>query len=28
VLGMAQDYGIGVFKRIVCPYSSLTLERQ
>ena len=28
VLGMAQDYGIGVFKRIVCPYASLTLERQ
>ena len=28
VLGMTQDYGIGVFKRIVCPYSSLTLERQ
>jgi len=28
VLGMAQDYGIGVFKRIVCPYSNLTLERQ
>jgi len=28
VLGMMQDYGIGVFKRIVCPYSALTLERQ
>jgi NitT/TauT family transport system permease protein len=26
-LGMTQDYGIGVFKRIVCPYSVLTLER-
>jgi NitT/TauT family transport system permease protein len=28
ILGMTQDYGIGVFKRIVCPYSALTLERQ
>jgi NitT/TauT family transport system permease protein len=28
LLGMTQDYGIGVFKRIVCPYSALTLERQ
>jgi NitT/TauT family transport system permease protein len=28
VLGMSQDYGIGVIKRIVCPYSALTLERQ
>jgi NitT/TauT family transport system permease protein len=28
VLGMTQDYGIGVFKRIVCPYSALTLERK
>jgi NitT/TauT family transport system permease protein len=28
ILGMTQDYGIGVVKRIVCPYSALTLERQ
>jgi NitT/TauT family transport system permease protein len=28
VLGMTQDYGIGVFKRIVCPYSALIVERQ
>jgi NitT/TauT family transport system permease protein len=28
LLGMMQDYSIGVFKRIVCPYSALTLERQ
>jgi NitT/TauT family transport system permease protein len=27
-VGLIQDYGIGVFKRIVCPYSLLTLERQ
>jgi NitT/TauT family transport system permease protein len=27
-VGMIQDYGIGVFKRIACPYSMLTLERQ
>jgi NitT/TauT family transport system permease protein len=28
LLGMTQDYGIGVVKRIVCPYSALTLERR
>jgi NitT/TauT family transport system permease protein len=28
VLGMSQDYGIGVVKRIICPYSALILERQ
>ena len=28
IVGMVQDYGIGVTKRIVCPYSFLTLERQ
>ena len=28
VLGMTQDYGIGVTKRLLCPYSALTLERQ
>jgi NitT/TauT family transport system permease protein len=28
VLGMTQDYGIGVFQRLVCPYSALILERQ
>ena len=27
-VGLAQDYGIGVFKRLVCPYAALTLERQ
>jgi hypothetical protein len=25
---MTQDYGIGVAKRLLCPYSALTLERQ
>jgi len=28
LVGMTQDYGIGVAKRLVCPYSVLTLERQ
>jgi NitT/TauT family transport system permease protein len=28
LVGMAQDYGIGVTKRLVCPYSMLTLERR
>jgi NitT/TauT family transport system permease protein len=28
VVGMAQDYGIGVVKRLVCPYAELTLERR
>lgn len=28
ILGMTQDYGIGITKRLVCPYSALTLERQ
>ena len=28
VLGMTQDYSIGVTKRLLCPYSALTLERQ
>ena len=27
-VGLAQDYGIGFFKRIVCPYAELTLERK
>ncbi len=27
VVGMVQDYGIGVAKRLVCPYAELTLER-
>jgi NitT/TauT family transport system permease protein len=26
-VGMIQDYGIGVAKRLVCPYAALTLER-
>lgn len=28
IVGMLQDYGIGVLKRVVCPYASLTLERR
>jgi len=28
LLGLAQDYGIGVAKRLLCPYAALTLERQ
>jgi hypothetical protein len=28
LLGMTQDYGIGIAKRLFCPYSALTLERQ
>jgi len=28
LLGMTQDYGIGIAKRLLCPYSALTLERQ
>ena len=28
VLGMTQDYGIGIAKQLLCPYSALTLERQ
>ncbi|HUI57378.1 MAG TPA: hypothetical protein VLY04_20520 [Bryobacteraceae bacterium] len=28
LVGMAQDYGIGVAKNLVCPYAALTLERQ
>jgi NitT/TauT family transport system permease protein len=27
-VGLAQDYAIGFFKRIVCPYAELTLERK
>lgn len=27
-VGLAQDYGIGLFKRLVCPYAELTLERK
>ena len=27
-VGMAQDYAIGWFKRLVCPYAELTLERK
>lgn len=27
VLGLAQDYGIGLLRKIFCPYASLTLER-
>jgi len=28
IVGMVQDYCIGVTKRLVCPYAALTLERQ
>jgi NitT/TauT family transport system permease protein len=27
LLGLLQDYGIGVMKNILCPYAALTLER-
>ena len=27
LLGLMQDYGIGVVRRLVCPYADLTLER-
>jgi len=27
VLGLAQDYGIGLLRKILCPYADLTLER-
>lgn len=28
VLGLAQDYGIGAVRGLLCPYSTLTLERK
>jgi NitT/TauT family transport system permease protein len=28
VVGMAQDYAIGLVRNLVCPYASLTLERR
>ena len=28
VVGMIQDYGIGLLRRITCPYADLTLERK
>jgi len=28
VLGLAQDYGIGLLREICCPYADLTLERR
>ncbi|MDQ2730980.1 MAG: nitrate ABC transporter permease [Armatimonadota bacterium] len=28
VVGLLQDYGIGLIRRVVCPYAYLTLERQ
>jgi NitT/TauT family transport system permease protein len=28
LVGMIQDYGIGVLRRLVCPYADLTLERR
>ena len=27
-VGLVQDYGIGVLKRVVCPWADLTLERR
>jgi NitT/TauT family transport system permease protein len=28
LVGLTQDYGIGVVRRIFCPYADLTLERK
>jgi NitT/TauT family transport system permease protein len=28
VLGLAQDYGIGLLRKVFCPYADLTLERK
>jgi NitT/TauT family transport system permease protein len=28
LLGLLQDYGIGVLRGLVCPYADLTLERR
>ena len=28
LLGLVQDYGIGLLRTIFCPYASLTLERK
>jgi NitT/TauT family transport system permease protein len=28
VLGLAQDYGIGLLRNVFCPYADLTLERK
>lgn len=28
LVGLIQDYGIGVLRRLVCPYADLTLERK
>jgi NitT/TauT family transport system permease protein len=28
VVGMLQDYGIGILRRLCCPYADLTLERR
>jgi NitT/TauT family transport system permease protein len=28
VVGLLQDYAIGIIRRVVCPYADLTLERQ
>jgi NitT/TauT family transport system permease protein len=28
LVGILQDYGIGLLKRVVCPYAALTLERR
>src|SRR4029079_16401550 len=27
-VGLFQDYGIGILRRLVCPYADLTLERK
>jgi hypothetical protein len=28
MLGLLQDYGIGLLKNLFCPYAALTLERK
>jgi len=28
LLGLIQDYGIGLAKNLLCPYAALTLERK
>ena len=28
LLGLVQDYGIGLLRKVFCPYADLTLERK
>ena len=28
IVGLVQDYAIGLFRQIVCPYADLALERK